>query len=308
MELETGLLELLPPWYRRILDYQQLCLAEGKELEALAAAVAAVADNLFFQTMDREAVGQYIQFPQIARDFAAYLELYYKYRRTYHVDAVLEGTWQPLDESELRAAPFDEKLSVIGLLLSRLSEEARIVRLQDALATALHRTLTEYKARLQSETPAPLTALLEERRAALERSRESGALDKEARDLLQREIGTLEEYVRRLTGIRGPEEALDRVREWFRGEVERRAALGEDAGERFDRVFRFLEGSLGQSQELVIFVTEIAARYDTSWFVETFGCPAYFRHSRELLFDDGRRRICEELASLRDGGPPAPEP
>ena len=71
MELETGLLELLPPWYRRILDYQQLCLAEGKELEALAAAVAAVADNLFFQTMDREAVGQWEKVFHITPDPAA---------------------------------------------------------------------------------------------------------------------------------------------------------------------------------------------------------------------------------------------
>lgn len=56
LELDTDLLALLPPWYRRILDYQQLCLAEGKELEALAAAITAVGDNLFFQTMDEGAV------------------------------------------------------------------------------------------------------------------------------------------------------------------------------------------------------------------------------------------------------------
>ena len=42
LELDTDLLALLPPWYRRILDYQQLCLAEGKELEALAARMLAI--------------------------------------------------------------------------------------------------------------------------------------------------------------------------------------------------------------------------------------------------------------------------
>lgn len=61
MRLDTDLLAQLPPWYRRILDYQELCLAEGKELEALASAMTATADNLFFQTMDAPAVRQWEQ-------------------------------------------------------------------------------------------------------------------------------------------------------------------------------------------------------------------------------------------------------
>ena len=44
--------------------------------------------------VDREVVGQYIQLPRIAKDFANYLELYYKYQKTYHVDDILKGTWQ----------------------------------------------------------------------------------------------------------------------------------------------------------------------------------------------------------------------
>ena len=76
----------------------------------------------------REVIGQYIQLPRIARDFANYLELYNKYQKIYHVDDILQGTWRPVTVSELRAAPFDEKLSVMGLLLSRLSEAARETR------------------------------------------------------------------------------------------------------------------------------------------------------------------------------------
>jgi len=36
------------------------------------------------KAVDRQVVVQYIQFPKIARDFANYLELYYKYRTDYH--------------------------------------------------------------------------------------------------------------------------------------------------------------------------------------------------------------------------------
>ena len=49
----------------------------------------------------------------------------------------------------------------------------------------------------------------------------------------------------------------------------------------------------------MIFVTELTASADTSWFIETFGCDAYFRHNRELLFDDTGRRIREEIIAAK---------
>ena len=110
----------------------------------------------------------------------------------------------------------------------------------------------------------------------------------------------LDEEKRRLReeGVSG-DDAMDRVRAWFREEVDRRAELGKTCGTQMDNAFRFLEETFGQGQELVIFVTEITAGQDTSWFVENFGCDAYFRHNRELLFDDTRRRIREEIAAAR---------
>ena len=59
-------------------------------------------------------VGQYIQMPRIAKDFANYLEMFYKYQKTYHVEGILSGTWENITVLELREAPFDEKLSVMG--------------------------------------------------------------------------------------------------------------------------------------------------------------------------------------------------
>ena len=252
--------------------------------------------------VDRGVVEQYIQLPRIAKDFANYLELYYKYQKTYHVEDILSGTWQAITVSELRAAPFDEKLSVMGLLLSRLSESARNTRHQDALATALHADLTEFKERLAAE-PAQtvLEDLVRRRQAEMKRAREAGQLDKERRELDQREVQALETYRMDLSkeDITDGDAAMDAVRGWFAAEVEQRRAQGAQTGAQFDNTFRFLEQAFGQGQELVIFVTEVTAGYDTSWFVENFGCEAYFRHNRELLFDDTRHRIREEIAAAK---------
>lgn len=61
IELDTDLLALLPPWYREVLDYQEICQTETAQFEALADEIIGVADNFFFQTMDEGAVSMWEQ-------------------------------------------------------------------------------------------------------------------------------------------------------------------------------------------------------------------------------------------------------
>lgn len=59
--VETNLIEYLPRWFRDVLEFQALCQTETEQLEGLAEAMGAVADNFFFQTMDVGAIGQWEQ-------------------------------------------------------------------------------------------------------------------------------------------------------------------------------------------------------------------------------------------------------
>ena len=120
-------------------------------------------------------VGQYIQMPRIAKDFR---QLPWtsstSTKKTYHVEGILSGTWEPITVRELRTAPFDEKLSVMGLVLARLSEESRNTRRQDALADALHKALTEFREKIADAPPAAvLDQLLWKRRTALKQAGEA---------------------------------------------------------------------------------------------------------------------------------------
>ena len=160
----------------------------------------------------------------------------------------------------------------------------------------------DFKGKIADAEPqAVLGQLVWQRQEKLKRAKEAGQLDKETRDLGLRETNALEDYRQRLSKeeITASGEAMEAVRGWFGGEVEKRRTLAAEAGVRFDNAFRFLEQTFGQSQELVIFVTEITSGHDTSWFVENFGCDAYFRHNKELLFDDTRRRIRDDIAAAR---------
>ena len=249
--------------------------------------------------VDREVVGQYIQLPRIAKDFANYLELYYKYQRIYHVEDILQGTWQSVTMLELRSAPFDEKLSVMGLVLSRLAEEAKRLRMQDALTVALHVTLRALKEAQQQTPPRQvLEQLIADRQNAMKTAKDAGQLDKDSRSLKTRELLALQNYRSRLVDEDiADADAFAAVKGWFGTEVEQRRTMAEKTAAMFDNTFRFLEETFSQGQELVMFVTEVTAGYDTSWFVENFGCEAYYRHNRELFFDATQNRIREHIAA-----------
>lgn len=55
----VDLLSLLPPWYREVLDYQAICMAEQPTFEEYQAAMRQVLDNFFPLTMDISAVEQW---------------------------------------------------------------------------------------------------------------------------------------------------------------------------------------------------------------------------------------------------------
>ena len=146
-----------------------------------------------------------------------------------------------------------------------------------------------------------LDRLIEGRQSALKTAKDAGQLDKETIDLTLREIAALQSYRSRLVDEDiADEEAFSAVKGWFGDQVETRRQAAEQCSAMFDHAFAFLEETFDQSQELVMFVTEITAGYDTSWFVENFGCDAYFRHNRELLFDETQSRIREQIAKARE--------
>ena len=253
---------------------------------------------------DREVVGEYLQLPRIARDFAEYLALYDQYRKVYHVDEILSGQWSPLMVRELSAAPFDQRLSILGLLLSRLREECRKVWELDALADALHADLSALKGQLPAVQPdAFLSDKADALRQDLSRRRASGSGDRQGERLVLAHLGRLEELLRHLgeAAPAGSAAAFDLLKADFQADVALRANAAAQVGGHLEQAFAFLENALGEGQELVIFATELTAGTHTSWFIQNFGCEAYYRHNKSLLFNDTQQALLSEIAQVRRG-------
>ncbi len=99
---------------------------------------AVLAGTMLGLKMDREVIIQYVQHEKVAKDFANYLELYEKYQMDYQLDAVLAGTIDPILLKKAANASFDERLSVVSLILSRCRMEFANVIRQEQLVIMLY--------------------------------------------------------------------------------------------------------------------------------------------------------------------------
>lgn len=69
-----------------------------------------------------DVVREYLRLPEVAEDFFAYYELYRKYRDDYGIHEILRGQAQPVVFERLMKAGFDERISVVNLLLDAMKE------------------------------------------------------------------------------------------------------------------------------------------------------------------------------------------
>ena len=92
---------------------------------------------------------QYLQHRRIAKDFANYLELYRKYKKDYGLEKIIEGVYTKDTLERLQYAAFDERLSVVNMLIGRLGTCFKEYFLKDRFVTILYDYLKLYKSNLQ---------------------------------------------------------------------------------------------------------------------------------------------------------------
>ena len=263
---------------------------------------------------DEEVIRQYLQHRTIAEDFASYLDLYYKYRDDYGVEEILAGRPRPEAFARLLQAPFDERLSLVSLLLAGL--KARFgdsCRENDVADTcyALLRQLKQDLAALPDPEPTDPEDLLQQQigdyEAETARQRTAGALDKEG---LARRLGVaaaLRDWAGRLRRAHaaGTQEAFDLLRGYFETLAADREKRQEEASAALEAAFDFMEQAFGESQEMVVFVTELTVSPSAHAFIAENGCERYFRYNKDLLLDNRKAALDRELAAeeLRRGGP-----
>ena len=243
--------------------------------------------------VDREVVHQYIQHWKIAKDFANYLELYQKYKKDYGLEKIIEGRYSKDTLEQLRYAAFDERLSVVNMLLGRLSGEFRKCFVTDLYVTKLYEYLKQYRDNLNLDQVAANAG------KTYENLRKAEQLTKMDDQILRKVQDSLESYQKLIQAehLQG-EKAFERVKEEFQKETVKREQFMETASRGLDHVFDFMEDAFGDSQEMVAFVTELNTNYYSIQFLKENDCDQYYRWNKKLLFDEQQQEILQELDEI----------
>ncbi len=244
--------------------------------------------------VDKELVGQYIQNKKIAEDFAIYYELYQKYRSDYRIGDILAGNADSEITERAAAAKFDERWSLLGLLLENVSRETGEILAEDSDLMTVRRTLGELKGSAEEGDDVCLMMQecidsLDDERGRL-RAANSLTPDKERSIFFRREL-----FARFRTAAK---DGFDGVKESYSGDVGRFKQRLAEVSAHMNNMFRFCESTFGSGQEMLILVTELSADPVTARFIAEYGCDEYYRHDKELMFYERRLEIIDELKRL----------
>ena len=285
---------------------------------------------------------QFLQDPEIARSFSAYYDLYVKYQDIYRVPDILEGRFFPGGETEgtsgaeggaaeaididpvriqeMQDAPFDEKLSLISLLIDALGklflECAREKKLQEMILRELGQVRSVLKNAgaqdghdrdsryLAADTIRDMSGRI---RRGLQNKKDAGIPVSREEERTQRmtckALDELEKILREkvLSGEHlEPKMQFALLRDWFASREQERQSRIRRTDSCLNNTFRFISRIYGEGQEMVLFLTELSAGYYSLQFINEHGNESYFRYNRMLLLRDRRDALRDQVLSLMD--------
>lgn len=230
-------------------------------------------------------IGQYIHNDKIVKEFAAYYDLYQKYKKDYHVNEILSGNVTPQIVEKAQAAPFDERLSLLGMLVDRI-----MLRISENMATAayLQELLAPLKAVKAAEDGSEqLRIQTEARKKVLSNLEKSGSLT----------VADKKKHKRILEFLSGVNDFAS-AKKRFDNEVKEMKRDTEAVQKELEALFAFAEQAFEDGNEMLILVTELTVNKDSAAFISAFGCESYRKHNEQLLLSERTDKLVQEIRSL----------
>ena len=258
--------------------------------------------------VDEDIIAEFIQHEDTAKDVAAYFELYEKYKNNYGILDILAGNPGKQAYQNIFDASFDERISVVNLLISGLEVSFHKVSLNKMITDIWYDFLKKYKNGLEEngyeqkecrdtagigQDGSIFADMFEQKKIEFDRSKKAGFLSRD-------EIKANEYIIEKLskTHISSEKDADAAFREALTGFECMRQKLekSEDlASEQLENVFLFIEETIGAGQEMVVFVTELTLNSETAMFLSDNPSEKYLKYNSELLVGTKKEEILSKL-------------
>lgn len=255
--------------------------------------------------IDETLVAQYIHNEKVVKEFTAYYELYNKYKKDYKVEEILAGTNSAQVVERARIAKFDERISLIGMLLDRLVSEMKDHLEHADLLTELMKPLKWMKANVAEEANkedvlALLQTQIDARYKMMESMAKAGTLSNEEkrkhRGMIQ--FFTENQKKLRMEEVETAKDSFGLIKAAFDAEVVELKAEHARIQERLHHLFAFAEVAFMDGNELLVLMTELTVNSYSAKFIATYGSEDYQRHNDNLMLHERQDELLQEIADL----------
>ncbi len=291
-------LEINPEWFysiRTTVDGVQYVTARG--WEDLSLAIGIYEKKKF--DVNRNLVQQYITDTEIAGKFSIYYDLFKKYKSDYKVEDILNGILSEELLERVGKAGFDERISLLGLILENLNMQFDQTVHQEMVLERVVKILRIAKKETAEKDDANIVQLLDKKCAEIQAEKDSAAAANSLSNDQKREyrdaMSLLKEYMTECAKAEEPKKQFQRIKKRFDAHAKKHQNQAEEVKEHLENAFRFLTQAWGNGQEMILFMTELTANADSMHFIELWGSASYFQYNQDLLIYDVHQKLQREI-------------
>lgn len=240
--------------------------------------------------INKETIYQYLHHEEVAEDVEAYYLLYKKYQDNYGIMDILDGKVNTKTYQRLAMADFDERVSVVNLLLDGLFKLFDQYTLEKYYTDTWYAFLKEYRNNIDTIS---YQDLLNQKLVLFEQNKKADILTK---DQLHHQRHLLEQLskVNIPTGLSSLE-AFNIAKEPFDRQREILETAETKALNSINHALQFMEDAFSKGQEMVIFITNLSLSSNAALFLSEHEIPVYENHKQALLIGTRKAEILDDL-------------
>ena len=254
--------------------------------------------------VDEEIIHEFLRHEDVAEDVSAYFDLYKKYQDDYGIAEILEGKVKPSVYARIDQAAFDERLSVVNLLLDGVSNVFYQIQREREITDAWYDFLKEYRQKLKNSLQAKgiFETILAEKTASDEQNEKQQFVSKTRSELARSLNEKLKECAKKIAA--GETDNIEETALFalakapFDAQCEKLQSLENQGIETLEHAFTFMEQAFSDGQEMVIFVTELTITPEIAVFLSEHRIERYETYKDQLLIGTKRAEILSEIARV----------
>ena len=257
--------------------------------------------------VDETLISQYICNSRISAGFASFYRLFRKYRNDYRVAEIVrswgeEGGPDKSASKQILArakkAPFDERVTLMGLLTESVLPEIRHEVVEENCLMALHERLVGMKDSLTGADAKDAIRILMTDTAELKRNiamaDASGGISEEKKTILLYPV-YFEELCVNAIRENGTEDCFDTIRNLYSERVKAMQADAARISREISHVLRFTDQAFGAGSEMLLIVTEFTVNTWSSEFLNRHENEDYYRYNKQFLLSEREAGIADAM-------------